>query len=86
MKKTSLYLDEDLADGLRRIASATGRPQAELVREALTQYVAKNKPRRTFLSAGIGDGGRPRGTSIADEDLDRRLSEILQEQRSEEGW
>ena len=40
MDKTTVYLDAEVARGLRAMSRATGRPQAELIREALGAYLA----------------------------------------------
>lgn len=53
MEKTTLYLPEDLQRRLRDTARREGRPQAELVREALTAYL-DNTPRPTPTSLGAG--------------------------------
>lgn len=41
MEKTTLYLPSDLQRSLRDLSRRTGRPQAELIREALGEYVAE---------------------------------------------
>lgn len=51
MIKTTVYLDEELALSLRQAAQAEGRAQAELIRDAVAQYVAR--ARRPY-STGIG--------------------------------
>lgn len=80
MKKTTVYLSEDAALALRRLALQTGRPQAELVRDAIETYTAKNLSKRVFRSAGAGRSGR--GRSIADDE-----EELLREGISREsGW
>ncbi len=58
MRKTSVYLNEDEAEGLRRVAIREGRPQAALIREAVRRVVADAdaKP-RDFRSMGKGHGG-----------------------------
>lgn len=58
MRKTSVYLTEDEADGLRRLAVREGRPQAELIREGVRKVIAdiEARPRR-FRSLGAGRGG-----------------------------
>lgn len=60
MRKTSVYLTQDEADGLRRLAVREGRPQAELIREGIRRVVADAGERpRAFRSMGIaGSGGR----------------------------
>jgi hypothetical protein len=44
MEKTTVYLDTEVARGLRAMSRSTGRPQAQLIREALAAYLAA-KPR-----------------------------------------
>jgi hypothetical protein len=40
MEKTTLYLPGELQAGLRDISRRTGRSQAALIREALSDYIA----------------------------------------------
>lgn len=64
VEKTTLYLPTDLQRALQEQARRSGRPQAELVREALRRYLegmASPKPR----SLGLGE----------DADLSARESE-----------
>lgn len=51
MIRKQLYLDEDLNDGLRLLATRTGRSEAEHVRTALRQYLGSIAP----AAAGEGD-------------------------------
>jgi len=54
MERTTLYLSQELRRALRDAARRSGRPQAVLVREALTVYLAANgRPRPR--SIGIAD-------------------------------
>ena len=39
MQKTTVYLDPEVQRGLRALSRAQRRPQAELIREALAQYL-----------------------------------------------
>jgi predicted transcriptional regulator len=39
MEKTTVYLDQETRRGLKALSRATGRPQAELIREALDEYL-----------------------------------------------
>jgi len=61
MHKTTVYIDESQAERLGRLASASGRSQAELIREGL-EHVLDQAPPRTFRSMGVGrsDGRAPR--------------------------
>ena len=58
MKKTSVYLSTDEAEGLRRVAAATGKAQAELIREGVRRVIANEEgAERRFRSLGKGHGG-----------------------------
>jgi hypothetical protein len=63
MRKTSVYLDDDQAERLARLARQEGRPQAEILREAVATYQPKPSQDRNFALAGSGHGD---GSSIAD--------------------
>lgn len=52
MRKTSIYLNDEQADRLARLARAEGRPQAEIVREAISCYRPAPKRDRNFAIAG----------------------------------
>lgn len=60
-RKTTVYLDEEDAEGLRQVAYSTGKSQAQLIREAVKLVVAQ-RPKRVFHSMGIGNS---RGASAA---------------------
>ncbi len=63
MRKTSVYLDNDEAEGLKRVAAATGRAQADLIREGVRKVIAETQPNvRVFKSLGKGRGGGRRVT------------------------
>jgi hypothetical protein len=55
MHKTTVYLNDEEVAALRQLAAATGRSQAELIREAIRHAAAKAPPRR-FRSLGKGEG------------------------------
>jgi hypothetical protein len=55
MKKTTVYLPDDLKDALERASAAQGRSEAELIRQAvrdLTQGLEQPKPRLPLFSGG----------------------------------
>ena len=52
--KTTVYLDEADYRTLKAIARARGRTPAALVREAVAEYAAREKPRRLPRSLGAG--------------------------------
>jgi predicted transcriptional regulator len=53
MERTTIYLPEELQRSLREAARRAGRPQAELIREALTSYL-EGQPRPVARSIGLG--------------------------------
>jgi len=58
MRKTSVYLTDDEAEGLRRVAIREGRPQAELIREGVRRVITDLEAQpRAFRSRGAGHGG-----------------------------
>lgn len=54
MRKTSVYLDEKQAERLAWVSRQEGRPQAEILREAVDAYRPKPSHDRSFaLAAGF---------------------------------
>jgi predicted DNA-binding protein len=72
MRKTSVYLDDAQAERLARLAREEGRPQAEILREAIAAYRPRSTQDRSFaLAAGlrrIDDDPRPI-SEIPDDEL-----------------
>jgi hypothetical protein len=67
MNKTTIYLPDDLRSGLKRLATETGRSEADIIREGIRLALAERtrpKPR-----GGIFDSGLP--------DLAQRVDEYL---------
>jgi len=54
--KTTVYIDDSQAERLGRLATASGRSQAELIREGV-ERVLTEVPSRTFHSMGKGRSG-----------------------------
>jgi predicted DNA-binding protein len=63
VRKTSVYLDDRQAEHLAALAREAGRPQAEILREAIAAYRLPSSHDRSFaLAAGfrrIDDDPRP---------------------------
>ena len=57
-QKTTVYLDADAYQRLKRLARARRRPPAALVREAVLEYAAKHEPARAARSVGAFRSGR----------------------------
>jgi predicted DNA-binding protein len=72
MRKTSVYLDDEQAERLARLARQEGRSQAEILREAVATYEPPTANDRRFaIAAGFPRiDGDPRPISqIPDEEL-----------------
>jgi predicted transcriptional regulator len=51
VRKTSVYLDDELAGRLARLARELGRSQAEVLRDAIATYEPRSSVDRTFALA-----------------------------------
>lgn len=70
MRRTTVFLDEQLDRDVKSIAEREGRPAASVVREALAEYVARHRREAPPLSfVGAGRSGRS--------DVSERHEEIL---------
>jgi hypothetical protein len=56
MHKTTVYIDDSQAERLGRLATSSGRSQAELIREGVDRVLSEAPP-RTFRSMGKGRSG-----------------------------
>jgi hypothetical protein len=75
MKRTTVFLDEGLERDLKALAARKGEPAASLVREALGEYIVRQRseaPRLGFLAAGRS--GRSDVAETHEELLFRELS------------
>ncbi|HUQ43657.1 MAG TPA: ribbon-helix-helix protein, CopG family [Candidatus Limnocylindria bacterium] len=73
MRKTSVYLTAEEADGLRRLAVREGRAQAELIREGIRRVIAEaGEPEREFRSLGAGASGVQKPRRWSSEELYRK--------------
>ena len=54
VQKTTVYLDAADYRRLKHLARQKGRTPAELVREAVAEYAAREQPRRRPRSIGAG--------------------------------
>jgi hypothetical protein len=65
MKKTTVYIPDELAETMRSAARRTGTSEASLIREAIAAYVAAiERPRPK--SIGIVADGSLRGEDMED--------------------
>ena len=58
MKKTTIYLPDDLKQRLEEVARSTGRPEAAVIRDAIsdaTRRAVTPRPRVPLMDRGLGD-------------------------------
>lgn len=71
MRKTSVYLDDEQARRLARLSRSEGRPQSQIIREAIAGYEPPPRRDRNFALAGqfkrVDDDPRPISEIPADE-------------------
>jgi hypothetical protein len=70
MRRTTVYLDDHTHERLQRLAEASGRTQAAVIREAIAVYSSTRGSRRVPRSIGLGTSGRA--------DLSERAEELLE--------
>jgi metal-responsive CopG/Arc/MetJ family transcriptional regulator len=59
MKRTTIFADDGLLNELKSLSAEENRSVADIVREAMEEYVKrKRKAVRKFSFVGIGDSGR----------------------------
>ena len=70
MKRTTVFVDEDVLRKLREIAKRENTSVAEVTRKALVEYVSRRRAKRSRLSlVGVGRSGR--------KDVAERFEELL---------
>ena len=70
MKRTTIFADDTLLDEFKYLANQEERSVAELIREAMNQYVEqKRKPAPQLSIIGFGSSGRS--------DIAERCEELL---------
>ena len=67
MRKTTVYLPDDLKAALERVAAAQGRSEAELIREAIRELTRRLEPPRPRLP--LFSSGEPTLAERVDEEL-----------------
>jgi hypothetical protein len=72
MLKTTVYLTADLKARLERVASERGQSEADVIRSALEQFTAHERPRPTFPLPGA------QGEPIDPDRFDEILGGILE--------
>ncbi len=65
MEKTTIYLPSELHRALKDAARAEKKPQAEVLRRALEEYLGRQE-RRLPLSIGLGEDGELSGADSED--------------------
>ncbi len=71
MLRTTVYLDEETLLALRQLAAMRNRSQAEIIRDALAEYINRAKPEKRPPIAGMG------GYRSGRNDISERAEELL---------
>jgi len=72
MKRTTVFVEDEVLDALQAVARRRGIPLAQVTREALAAYVARQRGKRKPLTfVAIGRSGR--------RDVAERFEELLKE-------
>jgi metal-responsive CopG/Arc/MetJ family transcriptional regulator len=70
MRRTTIFVDEDVLRKLREIARRENTTLSEAIRAALARYVSRRQPKRSRLSlVGVGRSGRTDVAEHAEEFL-----------------
>ncbi len=69
MRKSSVYLTEEQADRLARLALEEGRPQAAILRDAIAGYQPRGSNDREFALDGCVTGSGESVTDIDEREL-----------------
>ena len=83
--KTTVYLDAADYRRLKSLAADSGRPAAEMVREAVAEYTARVTERPWPRSIGMGDSGDPDFAANYEDYLDGFGEEGLEDYYGSEG-
>jgi hypothetical protein len=78
MVKTTVYLDDDIAASLKRLAKRSSKPAAQLIRDALRAFTEDGNAPPLPSGMGMFDSGH-RDTSV-------RRKEILREAARSRQW
>ena len=73
--KTSVYLSEAQAERLSRLSNQEGRPQAEIIREAIAAHGVLRSRDRDFSVNGVAVGDERSIADVADDELLRGFGE-----------
>lgn len=86
MKKTTLYLPEEMQRGLKDAAKRTGKSEALMIREALAEYLVKQaRPWPKSIGMFSGDGSfDARNTKAFLREAYRKKLEDWERRREEE--
>ena len=76
MHRTTIYLDDDIYQTIRRLARERATTQAEIIRGALRRALDTDRPRLTCIGVGQGDGT----------DVGRKAEALLDEAGRKAEW
>ncbi|MGH7901556.1 MAG: CopG family transcriptional regulator [Thermodesulfobacteriota bacterium] len=57
MKRSTIFIDEELEADIKHVAKIKGKKVSNIIREALKEYLDKRKSKRNLSFVGIGKSG-----------------------------
>jgi hypothetical protein len=73
MKAISVHVYEADYRDLKSLATRTGRPVAELIRQAMTEYLKRQQGRGSIFDVPVHHGGAQLGTWTREEVFDEMI-------------
>lgn len=68
MKRTTIFADDDLINGIREISKEENRSVAEIMREAMQNYIRQKRHKKKKISfIGSGSSGRKNVSELHEE-------------------
>jgi metal-responsive CopG/Arc/MetJ family transcriptional regulator len=58
MKRSTIFIDEELEEDIKHVAKIKGKKVSQVIREALKEYIEKNRRKKKLSFIGIGKSGR----------------------------
>jgi len=69
MKRTTIFIDEEIDQELKLIARQKGKRVSEIIREAIDDYLSKHKKHKKCSFVGLGNSNRSDISENHEEDL-----------------
>ena len=58
MKRTTIFIDEEIEQEIKLIARQRGKKVSEIIREAIDDYLSKHRKHKKYSFVGLGSSNR----------------------------